>query len=97
MIEFGAKLRRLRKQKNLTQKQLASLIGVQHTIISFYELGDRIPSPEVLIKIASVFHVSIDYLLGLDKQETVDISQLTERDKDLVRSLVDSLREKSKE
>lgn len=94
MVEFGEKLRRLRKQKNLTQKQLASLIGVQNSIISFYELGDRIPSPEIIIKLASVLHVSTDYLLGLEKKESVDISDLTDNDKLLVRSLVDSLREK---
>lgn len=94
MVEFGEKLRRLRKQKNLTQKQLASLIGVQNSIISFYELGDRIPSPEIIIKLASVLHVSTDYLLGLEKKESVDISDLTDNDKLLVKSLVDSLREK---
>lgn len=94
MVEIGEKLRRLRKQKNLTQKQLASLIGVQNSIISFYELGDRIPSPEIIIKLASVLHVSTDYLLGLEKKESVDISDLTDNDKLLVRSLVDSLREK---
>lgn len=93
MVEIGEKLRRLRKQKNLTQKQLASLIGVQNSIISFYELGDRIPSPEIIIKLASVLHVSTDYLLGLEKKESVDISDLTDNDKLLVRSLVDSLRE----
>ena len=95
MVEFGKKLRQLRKQKQLTQKQLANLVGVQHTMISFYELGDRIPSPDVLIKIASVFHVSVDYLLGLDKQETIDISGLKESDRDIIRALVDSLREKT--
>ena len=62
MVEFGEKLRRLRKQKNLTQKQLASLIGVQNSIISFYELGDRIPSPEIIIKLASV--LSFEFVLS---------------------------------
>lgn len=95
MVEFGKKLRRLRKQKHLTQRQLADLIGVQHTIISFYELGDRVPSPEVIVKLASVLHVSSDYLLGLEKKETVDISGLAPNDCGLVRALVDSLREKN--
>ena len=95
MVEFGKKLRRLRKQKHLTQRQLADLIGVQHTIISFYELGDRVPSPEVIVNLASVRHVSSDYLLGLEKKETVDISGLAPNDCDLVRALVDSLREKN--
>lgn len=95
MVEFGNKLRELRKERNLTQKQLAELIGVQNSIISFYEVGDRIPSPEVIIKLARVLHVSSDYLLGLEKQESVDISGLSESDKGLIRSLVYSLREKN--
>lgn len=95
MVDFGQKLKQLRKQKSLTQKQLAELIGVQNSVISFYELGDRFPSPEILIRIARELGVSTDYLLGLEKGETVDISMLSEKDKLLVRSIVDSLREKN--
>ena len=95
MIEFGQRLKSLRKQKNLTQKQLAELIGTQNSIISFYEVGDRIPSPEVIIKLARTLHVSTDYLLGLEKNESVDISTLSEHDKSLVRSLIYSLSEKN--
>lgn len=94
MVEFGLKLRKLRKQKNLTQKQLADLIGVQNSIISFYELGDRIPSPEMIIKLAGTLQVSTDYLLGLEKRESVDISGLEEEDKSLVRALVYRLQTK---
>lgn len=95
MVELADKIKRLRKQKNLTQKQLAEMIGVKNTIISFYEVGDRIPSPEIIVKLASVLHVSTDYLLGLDKKESIDVSDLKESDRDLIRSLVDSLREKN--
>lgn len=95
MVELADKIKRLRKQKNLTQKQLAEMIGVKNTIISFYEVGDRIPSPEIIVKLASVLHVSTDYLLGLDKKESIDVSDLKESDRDLIRSLFDSLREKN--
>lgn len=54
-------------------------------------------SLEMIVKLASVFHVSTDYLLGVETKETVDISVLTPSDQDLVRSLVDSLREKMME
>lgn len=97
MTGFGKRLRNLRKQKNLTQQQLAVQIGVKNTMISFYEMGDRLPSPEVIIKIAAVFHVSTDYLLGLDKKESVDISDLDEDDKVIVYMLVDSLRKKGRQ
>jgi transcriptional regulator with XRE-family HTH domain len=63
MVEFGVRLKTLRKEIRLTQKQLASMIGVQHSVISFYEVGDRIPSVEIIIKLAAVLHVSSDYLL----------------------------------
>lgn len=95
MVEFGEKLRELRKEKNLTQKQLASLIGVRHSVISLYELGDRIPSPEVIKKLSVNLHVTSDYLLGIERNESIDVSGLDEQDKKIVRSLVDSLREKS--
>ncbi len=96
MVEFGNRLKNLRKQHNLTQKQLASLIGVKNSIISFYELGDRVPSPQVIVSLASVFHVTTDYLLGVQKEESVDVSGLDEEDKRLVRLLIDSLRRKNK-
>lgn len=95
MVEFGAKLKQLRKEKNLTQKQLASLIGVQNSVISFYEVGERVPSPEIIIKLATALHVSSDYLLGIEKNESIDVSGLDEHDKMLVRSLVDTLRSKN--
>lgn len=94
MVEFGEKLRQLRKEKNLTQKQLAALIGVKDSVISFYEVGDRVPSPEVIRKLAIVLRVSADYLLGIEKNETIDVSGLDEKEKSLVRALVDTLRDK---
>lgn len=95
MVEFGDRLRQLRKEKNLTQKQLADLIGVKNSVISFYEVGDRVPSPEVIKKLAASLHVSSDYLLGIETSETMDVSGLDAQDKALVRTLVDTLREKN--
>ena len=73
MVEFGNKLRQLRKEKNLSQKQLAALIGVQNSIISFYEVGDRTPSPDVIKRLAVALHVSADYLLGIENQEKINL------------------------
>lgn len=95
MVEFGERLKKLRKEKRLTQKQLATMIGVQHSVISFYEVGDRIPSVEVIIKLAAALHVSSDYLLGIEKREVIDISGLSAEDKKLIRSMVDNIREKA--
>lgn len=99
MVEFGERLRTLRKERNLTQKQLATLIGVKNSVISFYEVGDRTPSPEVLKKLAVALHVSADILLGIEPlipDTSFDTTGLDENDKKLVRSLIETLRRKNK-
>lgn len=95
MVEFGARLRELRKGKKLTQKQLGKMIGVKDSVISFYELGDRMPSPEIIVRLATALHVSADYLMGIDKHGTVDLAGLDKADVELVRHLVDVLRKKN--
>lgn len=64
MDGFGERLRRLRKDRDITQGQLAAQIGVVASAVGKYErLPDSYPSVEALVKIADFFDVSIDYLL----------------------------------
>lgn len=95
IVDFGSKLKELRTQAGLTQLQLAQRMGITKSVVSFYELQERIPSPDVLIKLAGIFHVSTDYLLGLDKRETIDISGLAKEDVAIMRTLAESLRKKN--
>ena len=95
-MEFGQKLKELRIHSGLTQKQLAKRMGVSKSVISYYELQERSPSPELLIQLTSIFHVSSDYLLGIEKEASIDISGLTEDDIHLVRLLIETLRQKNR-
>lgn len=63
-MNFGDKLKMLRTGQNLTQQQLATRLGVQKSVVSYYESGERTPSTDVLIKLARVFHTTIDYRLS---------------------------------
>jgi len=94
-VDFGSKLKELRINARLTQEQLGKQIGVTKSVISFYELQERSPSPDVLVKLAKVFHVSTDYLLGLDGTETIDVSDLAPEDIAALRSLAERLRKNS--
>ena len=98
MVDFGSNLKELRLQAGMTQKDLAAKIGVTKSVVSYYELSERSPSPEILIKLANVFHVSADYLLGLDTKSKpmLDISGLDEEDIALLRHVADTLRRKNK-
>lgn len=64
MDDFRNRLVNMRKQKSLTQKELAELIGASERGIQNYEIGYRKPTFELLIALADFFDVSIDYLVG---------------------------------
>ena len=64
-MEFKDRLRMVRKEKGLTQKQLGELIGVGRTTISEYESGKIVPRQDGLVKLAEVLHTSVDFLTGL--------------------------------
>lgn len=74
MDGFGDRLRRLRKDHDITQSQLAAEIGVVASAVGKYErLPQSYPSVEALIKIADYFNVSIDYLLkGVQTSPSVE-------------------------
>lgn len=59
------RLKQLRHEKGLTQKQVANAIGVVPTAITNYESGIREPSIAVLKKLCLFYDVSADYLIGL--------------------------------
>lgn len=94
-MDFGNRLKQLRLQAGLTQKQLAEQIGVTKSVVSFYELRERTPSPEVLIKFSSIFHVSTDYLLGIERGKSLDITGLDSEEAKVVRLMVETLRRKN--
>lgn len=60
---FGEKLQQLRKQKGLSQEQLALQLGVSRQAISKWELSDSLPDAEKIIQLSDFFNVSTDYLL----------------------------------
>lgn len=94
MVDFGNRLKELRLQAGLTQKQLAERIGVTKSVISFYELRERTPSPDILIKLSNVFHVTTDYLLGIERERVLDISDLTAEQIEVIETMINTLRRK---
>ncbi len=96
MVGIGERLKQLRQKSGLTQQQLAERIWVSKAAVSNYELYDRCPSPEILIKLARVFHVSADYLLGIEEpKQSLDISGLTDEDAEAIENLIALLRKKN--
>lgn len=63
-MELKTRLKSLRLEHNLTQKQLAELSGITERGYQNYEIGQRIPTLNALIALADFFNVSLDYLVG---------------------------------
>ena len=71
-MTFGETLKVLRQRNNLKQEQLAKKMGVKQYVISGWEIGRSEPSMREIFKLADIFKVSIDKLLGrvkLDRYE----------------------------
>lgn len=64
MATFGVVIKQLRKDKGITQDQLASLLKVSRSTIGMYETGSREPDFETCEAIADIFNVDMDYLMG---------------------------------
>ena len=88
------KLKALRLQFGLSQKQVAEKLDVSMSIVSGYETGERTPSTENLLSLSYLYNVSTDYLLGrqaADPRSLLDISKLTDKQKAAVTNLIESI------
>lgn len=95
MVDFGQKLKDLRKNAGLTQADLARMLNVTKSVVSYYELQERSPSPDVLVKLAGIFRVTSDYLLGIDHRKMIDVSDLSENDMHLLLLTIEALRKRN--
>lgn len=83
------RIKMLRKEQGLTQKDIADFLGVTPKAVSFYELEQREPSNEMLQKLAKKFNVSVDYLLGADEILNIATPKTKKIPKDLKKILED--------
>ena len=69
MNYISQRLKELRQEKGVSQKEIAKTIGISVSAYSNYEQGIREPSNEILIRLCKYFNVTSDYLLGLNEYE----------------------------
>lgn len=64
MATFSERMRELRKEKRISLEKLAEMMGTTKATLSRYENSKRVPNIEFVEKLAKIFNVSVDYLLG---------------------------------
>lgn len=92
MVDLGVRLKDLRKGHGLTQLQVAQRVGISKAMVSSYELSARQPSYDVLVKLAVLYGVTTDYLLGVERERFISVKGLSEANIALVSDLVKALK-----
>ena len=93
---LGERLQKQRQLLNLSQKDVASAIGVSASVISNYESSERVPSVENIMALAILYRCSVDYLLGI-KNDTgikIDLTMLNDSQIQLLQNFLLSLNQK---
>ena len=75
-MEFSERLKKLRKQAQLTQVDVAKKLGISQPAYASWERGVKKPTQENLVKIAKLFNVSVDTLVSNDKTDDIGLSEV---------------------
>lgn len=95
--DLPQKLKKLRIQYNLSQKEVAVKLNISPSIVSGYETGERSPSTENLLALSYLYKCSTDYLLGRTLEEpqyTLDTSDLNEEQLQALQTLINVMKQK---
>ena len=107
-MEFSERLKKLRKQAQLTQVDVAEKLGISQPAYASWERGVKKPTQENLVKIAQVLNVSVDYLVGNLEEKSNELDNiellfrmnskgLTEEEKEVFRKeLIEFMEERKK-
>lgn len=89
---FCNRLRDLRISRGLNQVEFGESLNVTKQSVSNWENGNIQPSIDMLIRIATIYSVSTDYLLGLDERQILDVTGLTDKQIGHIQCLIDDLK-----
>lgn len=103
-MDFGSIVVDLRKERKISQTDLADQLGIHKNVLGRYERNEVLPSIEIARRIADILDVSLDYLTGkadvqMDKTtrtRILEVSKFEETDKQLIFSVIDAFIAKRK-
>ena len=93
--DFGAILQKLRKERKMTQGQLANKINKESSIISKYEKNLQSPTFDTVRSFAAIFNVTMDYLSGMEKSASISTVNMTKQQIQIMKDLAEAFRTKN--
>lgn len=91
VYDLGIRLRDLRKKKNLSQTQVAKRLSLTRASISGYENNLAAPPIDALVKLALLYGVTTDYILGLDNRKVLILDDISDREAEVIEDIVNIL------
>lgn len=88
LIDFPQRIKYLREKHKITQAALAKRLDISRNAVNSWEMGLSFPSVANIIELTRIFKVSADYLLALSNEQTINVSKLTEDQKDVIYDLI---------
>lgn len=88
MIDIGLILKGLREDNSYTQAKLAKRLGVSITTIASWESGMKFPTIDRLIVLAKLYSVPLDFIVGINREKSIILDDLTQQQKNLLKTLI---------
>ena len=82
------RIKSLRENQNKTQSELAKQLGITRSSVNAWEMGISVPFTQYVVELAHIFKVSTDYLLGVDTTSSISVAGLTEKDVEIINTLI---------
>ena len=92
VYDLGMRLKELREAKHLSQMDVANRLDVTRSTISGYERNTITPSAEQLVRLALLYHVSLDYIMGMEHRTHLYLDDLSESQQRTVLDIVERLK-----
>ena len=94
LMTLSEKIKILRDKNGYTQSELAKKVGLTRSAVNAWEMSNAIPSTEIIIKLAKIFGVTTDYLLGVDNEEKISVKDLNPKEIDSIQNVINCIRER---
>lgn len=89
LIDFPQRIKYLREKNKITQAALAKRLGISRNAVNSWEMGISFPTVANVIELTRIFKVSANYLLAISDEQTVNVTRLTEEQKDAIYGLIE--------
>ena len=94
IVNIADRIRYLRDKAGLTQSDLAKKLGISPSAVTSWEMSLSSPSLAHIIEMTEIFHVSADYLISSEQKLLLDLTPLSNEEREIVIKLVACLAEK---